>query len=74
MKTETSSTRTPPNNKTMSRTNGTHDQGSAAVMVAGCVFLSCVVYVVFLLSYVCSPRPNDSLHHLKGKGLKSSTF
>ena len=27
-----------------------------------------------LRSYVCSPRPNDSLHHLKEKGLKSSTF
>ena len=39
-----------------------------------CVFLSCVLYIVFLLSYVCSPRPNDSLHHLKEKGLKSSTF
>ena len=74
MKTETSSTHTPPNNKTMSRTNGTHDQESAAVMAAGCVFLSCVLYIVFLLSYVCSPRPNESLHHLKEEGLKSSDY
>ena len=70
MKTETSSIHTPPNNKTMSRTNGTHDQGSAVVMAAECVFLSCVLYIVFLLSYVCSPRPNDLLHNLKEKGLK----
>ena len=58
----------------MSRTNGTHDQGSAVVMAAECVFLSWVLYNVFLLSYVCSLRPNDLLHHLKEKGLKSSTF
>ena len=43
-------------------------------MAAECVFLSWVLYNVFLLSYVCSPRPNDLLHHLKEKGLKSSTF
>ena len=40
MKTETSSIHTSPNNKTTSRTNGTHDQGSAVVMAAECVFLS----------------------------------
>ena len=74
MKTETSSIHTPPNNKTMSRTNGTHDQGSAVGMAAECVFLSRVLYIVFLLSYVCSLRPNDLLHHLKEKGLNSSTF
>ena len=74
MKTETSSTYTPPSNNNMSRTNGTHDQGSAAFRAAGYVFLSCVLYIVFLLSYVCSPHPNDLLHHLKEKGLKSSTF
>ena len=43
-------------------------------MAAGCVFLSCALYIVFLLSYVCSPRPNNSLHHFREKGLKSSAF
>ena len=74
MKTETSSTHTPPNNKTMSKRNGTHDQGSAAVKAAGCVFLSCVLCIEFLLSYVSSPRPNDSLLHLNEKVLNSSIF
>ena len=58
----------------MSRTNGTHNQGSAAVMAGGYVFLNCVLFIVFLLSYFCSPSSKDSLHHLKEKGLRSSTF
>ena len=36
----------------MSRTNGTHNQGSAAVMSAGYVFLNCVLYIVCLLALV----------------------
>lgn len=42
-------------------------------MATGCVFLSCILYIVFLLNYVCLPHPNDSLHLLKQKGLNSST-
>ena len=43
-------------------------------MAAGCVLVRSALYVVFLLSYTCPLRPNDSLQLLKHEGLKSSTF
>ena len=43
-------------------------------MAAGCVLVRSALYVVFLLSYMCPLRPNDSLQLLKHEGLKSSTF
>ena len=46
----------------------------AAVMATWCVFLSCVLYIVFLLSYICSQRSNDSLHHLKEKRIEVIYF
>ena len=43
-------------------------------MAAECVLVRSALYLVFLLSYTCPLRPNDSLQLLKYEGLKSSTF
>ena len=45
-----------------------------AVMATGCIFLSCVLCIVFLLSYICSQRSNDSLHHLMEKRIEVIYF
>ena len=43
-------------------------------MAAGCVLVRSALYVVFLFSYTCPLRSNDSPQLLKHEGLKLSTF